>query len=89
MYHWIPLLNRFDEILEEAVKKYNLKEGPQTIPWEEKHEELVCGVLAFSRVLVEGCGNRSLYASSAVSLSPSWQILYKHILTLLSSLGIS
>ena len=62
------MLNRFDEILEENVKKYKLKEGPQTILWEEGDEKLVCGVLAFSRTLVEGCGNRSLYASSAVSL---------------------
>lgn len=50
------------------MKKYKLKEGPQTISWEEGDEKLVCGVLAFSRTLVEGCGNRSLYASSAVSL---------------------
>jgi hypothetical protein len=69
LYHWIPLLNRFDDILEETVKKYNLKEGPQTTPWEEKDERIVCGVLNFSRMLVEECGNRSLYGSSNVSLN--------------------
>ncbi|RPB27982.1 hypothetical protein L211DRAFT_476750 [Terfezia boudieri ATCC MYA-4762] len=35
------------------------------MPWEEGDDKLVCGVLNFSRTLVEGCGNRSLYASSA------------------------
>lgn len=60
-------MNRFDELLEENVRKYKIKDGPQTIPWEPEDEKLVCGVLAFSRTLVEACGNRSLYASSAVS----------------------
>jgi hypothetical protein len=66
LYHWITLLNRFDTILEEQVQKYKLKEGPQTIPWEKSDEELVVGVLTFSRILVENCGNRSLYGSSGV-----------------------
>ncbi|KAG9244021.1 hypothetical protein BJ878DRAFT_422297 [Calycina marina] len=30
LYHWIPLLNRFDRILEQACKLYKLEEGPQT-----------------------------------------------------------
>ncbi|RPB00949.1 hypothetical protein L873DRAFT_1678406 [Choiromyces venosus 120613-1] len=65
LYHWIALLNRFDSILEEQVEKYKLKEGPQTISWERQDEELVIGILKFSRMLVENCGNRSLYGSSA------------------------
>ncbi|PWW73889.1 hypothetical protein C7212DRAFT_213953 [Tuber magnatum] len=64
LYHWIALLNRFDSILEEQVQKYKLKEGPQTILWERQDEELVIGILKFSRMLVENCGNRSLYGSS-------------------------
>jgi E3 ubiquitin-protein ligase HUWE1 len=69
LYHWIPLLNRFDTILEEEVLKYKLKEGPQTIPWDQYDKNLVIGVLDFTRLLVENCGNRSLYASSSVSES--------------------
>ncbi|KAI9690812.1 MAG: hypothetical protein M1822_008431 [Bathelium mastoideum] len=30
LYHWIPLLNRFDHILELFVKEYGLNKGPQT-----------------------------------------------------------
>ncbi|KAI9708647.1 MAG: hypothetical protein M1820_003865 [Bogoriella megaspora] len=30
LYHWIPLLNRFDRILELFVKEYGLDKGPQT-----------------------------------------------------------
>ncbi|KAA8911552.1 DNA binding protein [Sphaerosporella brunnea] len=65
LYHWIPLLNRFDTILEEQVIKYKFKDGPQTIPWELKDKDLVIGILDFTRLLVENCGNRSLYASSS------------------------
>lgn len=61
------MLNKFDDILEETIKKYKLKDGPQTIPWEEIDEKIICAILNFSRMLVEECGNRSLYASSAVS----------------------
>lgn len=30
LYHWIPLLNRFDSILESFTKTYRLNEAPQT-----------------------------------------------------------
>ncbi|KAL8679036.1 MAG: hypothetical protein Q9186_004664 [Xanthomendoza sp. 1 TL-2023] len=33
LYHWIPLLNRFDQILEQIVQQYGLNNGPQTIPF--------------------------------------------------------
>ena len=61
------MLNKFDEILEQLVKKYKLKDGPQTTPFEEQDEETLLGILDFSRLLIEQCGNRSLYASSPVS----------------------
>ena len=92
LYHWIPLLNRFDAILEVFNDEYGLKDGPQTQPFarrmlQTEHEaqstkpatdedlnrlgfapdgdrELVEAVLAFSRLLLQNCGNRSLYSSS-------------------------
>ncbi|KAK6504659.1 hypothetical protein TWF481_006599 [Arthrobotrys musiformis] len=65
LYHWIALLNRFDEVLEEIVTKYNLKAGPQVIPFEPGDEALLINIIDFSRLLIEECGNRSLYASSS------------------------
>ena len=62
------MLNQFDTILEEQVEKYKLKDGPQTIPWQSEDRNVVIGVLDFTRLLVENCGNRSLYASSSVSV---------------------
>ncbi|KGY15381.1 hypothetical protein PABG_11686 [Paracoccidioides brasiliensis Pb03] len=95
LYHWIRVLNRFDEILQLVVEKYNLKSGPQTKPFgrlvlqdtcvsagiapttgaaethldklgfgPEGDRELVEALLDFSRLLLEKCGNRTLYSSS-------------------------
>ncbi|KAI4119480.1 MAG: hypothetical protein LQ345_000634 [Seirophora villosa] len=33
LYHWIPLLNRFDTILEHFSREYGLQNGPQTTPF--------------------------------------------------------
>lgn len=33
LYHWIPLLNRFDLILEQFNQEYGLQQGPQTTPF--------------------------------------------------------
>lgn len=96
LYHWIPLLDRFDHILEAFNKEYGLREGPQAQPFErrllekgdaeenmpypsggaqkqeldglgyseEGDRELIEKVVSFTRLLLEHCGNRSLYASS-------------------------
>ncbi len=92
LYHWIPLLNRFDHILEVFSQEYGLKNGPQTQPFGrrillrggdvsastpvsdpdldklgfglEGDRQLVEAVLDFSRLLLQNCGNRSLYSSS-------------------------
>ena len=96
LYHWIPLLDLFDAILEEFNREYGLQDGPQTQHFgtrvlqkgvhltaeassdrsstverlaessfgEDGDRELVEAILDFSRILLENCGNRSLYASS-------------------------
>lgn len=91
LYHWVSLLNRFDDILENFCKIYKLEDGPQTLDFtyqllatngdgfEANHDEnprslgygqdgdrhLVESILNFSRILLQNCGNRSIYASSA------------------------
>lgn len=96
LYHWIPLLNRFDSVLEYFCKTYKLNEGPQRREfgcdvllnpakdsafegekqWEmdaltllgfpsDGDRVLIEAVLKFTRMLLEHCGNRSIYASSA------------------------
>ncbi|RDW82428.1 hypothetical protein BP6252_03540 [Coleophoma cylindrospora] len=99
LYHWIPLLNRFDLILERFIQEYGLKDGPQVVDFgckvletpkedkpilvgsqslseldidlaglgysDEPDRHLIESILNFSRMLLENCGNRSLYASSS------------------------
>ena len=96
LYHWIPLLNRFDNTLDQFIQEYGLNVGPQIKPFGGKllirgvagenkgatlvgastealvaldfssdgDRELVDSILVFSRMLLENCGNRSLYNSS-------------------------
>lgn len=95
LYHWINVLDRFDEVLSGVIEKYSLNLGPQTKPFgrdvlvesynnggsdisaedvdaklnnlgygPEGDRELVETILDFSRLLMEKCGNRSLYSSS-------------------------
>ncbi|KAG2419578.1 HECT [Aspergillus terreus] len=95
LYHWINVLNRFDEILAVVIEKYDLNNGPQTKPFgrhalvdfyagdgnklnpeeanvklsalgygPEGDRELVESILDFSKLLLDKCGNRSLYSSS-------------------------
>ncbi|KAH6618976.1 hypothetical protein C7974DRAFT_40133 [Boeremia exigua] len=95
-YHWIPVLNRFDRVLELFNQEYGLVDGPQTQPFERRlllkgdaeegctsaqssttdaildnlhvsqdgDRELIEQLLSFTRMLLENCGNRSLYSSS-------------------------
>lgn len=110
LYHWIPLLNRFDSILDKLCSVYDLDKGPQTRDfgcellsnhsgdpqlngednWREKlpvafqipsqgDRLLVESVLKFTNMLLEHCGNRSIYASSGhlndLLNSTSWTVL--------------
>lgn len=93
LYHWIPVLNRFDDILEKFNTAYGLDKGPQTERFDTRlldsgdgigngpegptHDDLLEArltvdgdrylidlVVHFSRILIENCANRSLYAST-------------------------
>ncbi|KAI9369255.1 hypothetical protein BJX61DRAFT_545768 [Aspergillus egyptiacus] len=95
LYHWINVLNRFDEILASVIDRYGLSHGPQATAFNRQYlvhcyasedsklnsrdidadltalgygpegdRELLEAILDFSRLLLEKCGNRSLYSSS-------------------------
>ncbi|GAP83787.1 putative E3 ubiquitin-protein ligase HUWE1 [Rosellinia necatrix] len=92
LYHWIPLLNRFDEVLESFNTTYKLSEGPQSRDFrcevlsrsvaelegveqcrnltelgysQDGDVSLIESILKFTQMLLDHCGNRSIYASSA------------------------
>ncbi|KAI9021182.1 hypothetical protein DFJ74DRAFT_607013, partial [Hyaloraphidium curvatum] len=59
---WIPVLNRFDGILETIIAKHDLKHY-QTVPFSAQTKELLISVLGFSKILWDNCTNRNIYAS--------------------------
>ncbi|ANB15962.1 E3 ubiquitin-protein ligase TOM1 [Sugiyamaella lignohabitans] len=61
---WIPVLNRFDLILEEFVTKYELNtDFPRPVEISKEDEYVLVNVLQFSSFLLEKCSNRGIYAS--------------------------
>ncbi|ODQ63987.1 hypothetical protein NADFUDRAFT_52972 [Nadsonia fulvescens var. elongata DSM 6958] len=86
LYHWIPVLNRFDEILENAIKDDSLDAEyikPKSIY--SKKEKLIVSIIDFTTFLLDNCSNRSLY-SSATHLT--LLLNYNSIPVVLSSLKL-
>ncbi|GAO46185.1 hypothetical protein G7K_0422-t1 [Saitoella complicata NRRL Y-17804] len=65
VYNWIPVLDRFDEILERIVTEWGLKKGIQTKEFDGDTEKLVREMLRVSTMLMDWCSNRTLYSSGA------------------------
>jgi E3 ubiquitin-protein ligase HUWE1 len=65
LFHWVAVLNRFDEILDVICKARELKKPqPSELTGEERQQ--ILAILSFSRMLLENCTNRNLYASYEV-----------------------
>ncbi|KAE8267144.1 hypothetical protein A4X09_0g5202 [Tilletia walkeri] len=62
LHYWIATLNRFDTILEKICKDYEVAKV-QTNEFTPLCKKLLLSVLRFSRLLIENCTNRKLYAS--------------------------
>ena len=62
LYAWIPVLNRFDDILARICHTTPLK-PVQKEPFGAHDRELLLAVLSFTRLLLENCLNRKLYSS--------------------------
>ena len=72
LYHWVPLLNKIDELLGNIVSQYALSSTAfQATPFALKDKQSLLGMLRLTWLLWENCTNRSLYSSYEVlSLSP-------------------
>lgn len=67
LFHWVDLLNRFDEQMETILQAKIPKGKLQTAPLTAQEEELLLLILRFSRVLLESCSSRNIYNSYDVS----------------------
>lgn len=80
LYYWTGLLNRFDNILENICRDYELSKI-QANDFTPLTKRLLVSILRFSRLLIENCTNRKLY-SSFEHLN---DILYTHDLDVLEA----
>ncbi|KAG0319507.1 hypothetical protein BGZ97_002029 [Linnemannia gamsii] len=62
LFHWVSVLNRFDEILDTLCKAHDMKK-PQPKELSPADRRLTLAILSFSRLLLESCTNRNLYSS--------------------------
>lgn len=69
LQHWIVPLNRFDTILEDIVRDYDLAsmEHCQTNEFTPRTRQLLSSILAFEKILLENSTNRKIFASFDVS----------------------
>lgn len=72
MQHWIYPLNRFDEILEQIIKDYDLAdmEHCQTNDFTPRTKELLLSLLKFQKLLLENSTNRKIFNGFDVSDRP-------------------
>ncbi|MCP8719720.1 MAG: DUF908 domain-containing protein [Asgard group archaeon] len=65
LFHWIPLLNRFDEIFEQKIKKYALDQECVKLQLiSQQDEELLVACLRFTYTLLDHCSDKQVYSSS-------------------------
>ena len=64
---WIKVLNKFDSIMEDIIRDYEI-EKVQLIPFTIFHKRLLCEILRFERLLLENSTNRKTYNSYDVSI---------------------
>jgi E3 ubiquitin-protein ligase HUWE1 len=76
LFHWVPLLNQFDELLESLTKTYELSKLQEKDFLKEDKENLLA-LLKLTWFLWENCTNRNLYASYEVGFYFLFSILKK------------
>lgn len=71
---WIKVLNKFDTVLEETIREYDVN-GLQLKPFTPHTKETLCEILKFERLLLENSTNRKIFNSYDVSRA-SFSLLY-------------
>jgi E3 ubiquitin-protein ligase HUWE1 len=67
---WIKVLNKFDAILEEVIREYDI-DKLQIRDFSPSTKKLISEILRFERLLLENSTNRKMYNSYDVSVTTS------------------
>ncbi|KAI7881687.1 hypothetical protein K492DRAFT_194128 [Lichtheimia hyalospora FSU 10163] len=76
MFHWVPVLDRFDVILERICNDFHLQQHVQSREFDSNTKTLLLAITSILKVLFEHCTNRNIYNS------------FEHINALLNSMDI-
>ncbi|KAG5417155.1 TOM1 [Candida metapsilosis] len=64
LLHWIPVLNRIDEIFAKHIKEYELEdEFPKLRLIPEKEADVIVTCLEFTNTLLSNCSDKHIYSS--------------------------
>jgi len=68
LHQWIPALNRFDQILEDAVRNHGFREGlnVQKTPFSDDLKTCLCQIMRVTALLFGNCSYRTIYGSAQV-----------------------
>jgi len=68
LHQWILPLNRFDDILEKAVKNHGFRESLkiQQTPFPPDLKECLCHIMRVTTLLFGNCSYRTIYGSALV-----------------------
>lgn len=65
LWHWVPLLNTFDELFERLIGRYGLDlPHPKLREIAQDDEHLLVACLRFSAMLLEHCARKDIYGSA-------------------------
>jgi len=68
LFQWVPLVDRFDEVLAKVVEEcWDSQSGLQFKPLDE-WRDVVVSILTFTRLLLDNCSSRNIYCSYDVPL---------------------
>lgn len=64
LFHWVGLLDRFDDILSQVIEtNWNKETLLQREPFTQECKLLIMRMLDFTRLLLENCSSRNIYCS--------------------------
>lgn len=64
LFHWVGLLDRFDDLLAKIIEDlWDKQTQLQSKPFSEEGRLLVCRMLVFTRLLLENCSSRNIFCS--------------------------
>ena len=78
---WIKVLNKFDVILEETIRDYDI-DNLQVNVFTPRTKKTVCEILRFERLLLENSTNRKTFNSYDVCILYLRPVDYSHLSTL-------